>query len=1207
MRRPFLAAVLTYGVLLCALAVAQAQPGEPIPPTTAPVTVEQITQARAAAEGDAALDPAAREAVAAALDKAAENVRRTAELAALEAEYIRAAEEAPGLLASIRAELAEAADSVRIEVPEGATLERLESLAAEAASQLESARRAAQDLHAEAGRRGERSSAIAHQLAALNQQLEAATQALQAPPPSGEAQALTQARQLQLRSRRQVLTQEIATLRAEAKSYDARVDLFPARQDRAVRRVAQAEKRAAAWQDLVTRRREADAAQAAREAKKLRLEAARQHEVLQEFAARNEVLAAQRTGPKGLSDLIARTTERTADNRKELAALRDHFATIWRRVEAVGLNRATGLLLRRQYDTLPDPELLERQLRATREQMAETESLLVEYQEERLGAGDIDGVVNDLLTRMGGSVDPADLDEVRAIAGNLAVARRDLLDQLIADLRTLFERLAAHDLVTTDLLAATDACVDFIEEQILWVRSIAGDRIPRLGDFARGVGWLLDPHAWREALRGVLALAQLPMLVLLGLLTSLVWLIAPACRRRIGRQAQLVASYRTDKLLYTLYALLLTLLAAAPLPVTLFCIGRLLRQPTEQPEVALGVAAGLELAALLSYPLFVLRLALRRDGLALAHFRWEEAPVRHLRRHLHWFLPVVVPAIVLAIALDRFAEEDVNASLGRLAFSVGLAALALLVHRVARPSSPALVGFLKRNPAGWMNRLRYIWYPLLLGLPLAMIVVAWLGYYYTALQLQQRLDGTLLLALVLVLFNGIFTRWLFVARRRVAIEDARRRRAQAAAEASERPDIEVEGEAGALTIEEQKLDLPAISAQTRQLFSAALGVVVVLGLYLIWADVLPALRMLDRVQIWPQVRVVERLEREIDPVIHAPAAAGMGQDGPAEAALAAPNGVAPAAQEAPSDASGTLTESLTQTLSSAAEALPGEAFVVNTVTLADVGLSLIVLVVTIIAFRNLPGFVEIVILQRLPLDAGARYALSTVLRYAIAIVGIIISFQLVGFTWSKVQWLAAALTFGLAFGLQEIFANFVSGLIILGERPIRVGDTVTIGSVNGTVTRIRMRATTIVDWDRKELIIPNKNFITGDVINWTLSDPVLRAIVPVGVSYGSDVDKVTALLLEIAEQSDIVLKDPKPRALFLGFGDSTLNFELRVFISHIDYFLAVKHEMHMTILKRFREANIEIAFPQRDLHVRSIGDLAMFAQKRSDLSAEERA
>ncbi len=258
------------------------------------------------------------------------------------------------------------------------------------------------------------------------------------------------------------------------------------------------------------------------------------------------------------------------------------------------------------------------------------------------------------------------------------------------------------------------------------------------------------------------------------------------------------------------------------------------------------------------------------------------------------------------------------------------------------------------------------------------------------------------------------------------------------------------------------------------------------------------------------------------------------------------------------------------------------------ITLADFGLSLVFVVATFIAFRNLPGLIEILVLQRLPLDAGSRYALSTVLRYLIVALGIIAAFSAIKLDWSSIQWLAAALTFGLAFGLQEIFANFISGLIILGERPIRIGDTVTIGTITGTVTRIKMRATTITDWERKELIIPNKTFITGDVINWTVNDPMLRLTVAVGVSYSGDVRLAEATLLRVASEQPIILKDPKPFVVFSAFGDSTLDFQLRVFIPNIDCLIVVRHDLHMRIIEAFRKANIEIAFPQRDLHIRSI-------------------
>ncbi len=250
--------------------------------------------------------------------------------------------------------------------------------------------------------------------------------------------------------------------------------------------------------------------------------------------------------------------------------------------------------------------------------------------------------------------------------------------------------------------------------------------------------------------------------------------------------------------------------------------------------------------------------------------------------------------------------------------------------------------------------------------------------------------------------------------------------------------------------------------------------------------------------------------------------------------------------------------------------------------------SLLAIGITYISVKNVPGLIEVMILRRFHLDAGVRFAVTTVARYLLVVVGLSVVSSMVGLDWTKFGWLVAALGVGLGFGLQEIFANFVSGLIILFERPIRIGDTVTINDLSGTVSKIHMRATTITDWDQKELIIPNKTFVTNQFINWTLSDSTTRLVVKVGVAYGSDTDLVTKTLLEIANAHKIVLRDPAPSAFFLGFGASSLDFELRVFVAIFGSRLVLLHDLNTAIAKRFAELGIEIAFPQLDLHVKEL-------------------
>ena len=179
----------------------------------------------------------------------------------------------------------------------------------------------------------------------------------------------------------------------------------------------------------------------------------------------------------------------------------------------------------------------------------------------------------------------------------------------------------------------------------------------------------------------------------------------------------------------------------------------------------------------------------------------------------------------------------------------------------------------------------------------------------------------------------------------------------------------------------------------------------------------------------------------------------------------------------------------------------------------------------------------------------------------------------------------AALSLGIGFGLQEIVANFISGLIILFEQPVRVGDTVTVGGVSGRVTKIRIRATTIRDFDQRELLVPNKEFITQQLLNWSLSDQVTRWVVEVGVAYGSDVDKAIAIIQDAIRRQPLILADPEPLVTFDEFGDNSLIIRTRFFMEQLDKRLQVASNLRLDINRRLNDEGIVVAFPQRDVHL----------------------
>ncbi|MGI9241952.1 MAG: mechanosensitive ion channel domain-containing protein, partial [Verrucomicrobiales bacterium] len=255
-------------------------------------------------------------------------------------------------------------------------------------------------------------------------------------------------------------------------------------------------------------------------------------------------------------------------------------------------------------------------------------------------------------------------------------------------------------------------------------------------------------------------------------------------------------------------------------------------------------------------------------------------------------------------------------------------------------------------------------------------------------------------------------------------------------------------------------------------------------------------------------------------------------------------------------------------------------------SLSQLGQLVLILAIMTISVKNLPGLLELAVLRRTSMSVGTRHAVSTLFQYAVIAIGLAALFEVLQVDWTKFGWIAAALSVGLGFGLQEVVANFVCGLILLFERPIRVGDIVTLDEITGKVTKIRIRATSVTDWDQKEFVVPNKNIITGTLLNWTLSSTISRIVLTVGVAYGTDTEEARRILSEVAADHPLILDDPVPTTSFEEFADSSLTLRLRAFLPDPDNRVRTVTELHTEIDRRFAKAGIEISFPQRDLHLR---------------------
>ena len=402
--------------------------------------------------------------------------------------------------------------------------------------------------------------------------------------------------------------------------------------------------------------------------------------------------------------------------------------------------------------------------------------------------------------------------------------------------------------------------------------------------------------------------------------------------------------------------------------------------------------------------------------------------------------------------------------------------------------------------------------------PVVLIALIALGYYYTALNLVTHIINTYIAWVVWSLVRHTIYRGVTVASRRLAyrrLQEKRQQKQQDSSDASASDDVVV------ITEQEEGLDLNEVRSQLLRFADLFIWTALFAIFYYVWSDLVTVVSYLRDITLWQQTSTTE---------------------------------------------AGVVTE---------------------TISLFNLIVALIIVVITYILVRNIQGILEILLFSRVKLSQGTPYTITTLLTYILVAVGGAWAFSTLGMSWSKLQWLFAALSVGLGFGMQEIFANFVSGIILLFERPIRVGDTVTINDVTGTVAKIRIRAITMIDPDRKEVIVPNKSFVTGQVTNWALSNTVTRLVISVGVAYGSDLELVKRLLLQAANEQPSVLKDPEPRALFLTFGASTLDHELRVYVGQVSERNDTLDALNRRVNQLFAENNIDIAFNQLDIFIKN--------------------
>jgi len=423
------------------------------------------------------------------------------------------------------------------------------------------------------------------------------------------------------------------------------------------------------------------------------------------------------------------------------------------------------------------------------------------------------------------------------------------------------------------------------------------------------------------------------------------------------------------------------------------------------------------------------------------------------------------------------------------------------------------------------NLINNILWNVMIAIPLIAALASCIGYLATAQALLARLETSVAIWFLLLVIYHIIRRWMLIQRRRIAFDRARTRRAEMLAQ---RARGEEETTAQQTAADNVDIEEPVIDLDAISAQSLRLV-----------RSILTLIALVSVIVLWSEIH----------------------------------------------SAFGFLENIRLWDVTTTIQGVESQ----HPITLGAVLIAILVLIVTTQMVRNMPALLELALLQHLDLSPGTGYAITTVTKYLLILIGGLTGFSMIGVDWSKLQWLVAALGVGLGFGLQEIFANFISGLIILFEKPIRIGDTVTIRDLTGSITRINTRATTITDWDRKEIIVPNKAFITEQFVNWSLSDSVTRVVLTIPAAAEADSEEVTNVLLQAARRCTYVLDAPQPEAFLVDLQQGIQLFELRIHAAEMGHRMPLRHELHQLILRGYQEHGLEMPFPPFQVRMETVG------------------
>ena len=678
------------------------------------LTVEMIETYKKRVQGSADLPDAEKKTILEMYDKALAQLHLAEQWQTQIARYDEAIRQIPAQLEAARAKWAAPVENLEPQEPAGATLQQIEELCARAEERDREARLEASALQREQQASQNRRQENQARIAAIRQTQ--AQWAEELDKTSGKTE-IDQARRVLLRAQRRALWRELAALNRQSAYDDARRELLTVQIDLANRYQQETSRALALWKAKLKERTAAEAARVADQAGRQSVAYKDRPELFQ-IAEQNAQLARKRIELQTLAGQIEAMPS-VDDLRQQRRVVNDNYDSMKKRIQAAGLTEAISSLLRRHRAQLPDVLQHQRNYRRLEAEYAKAQIELIDLEDQRAALVDIDHAAAQMMRTMDRSLSAQDKPTVRAQLQDLLRAKRKYLDDLIRDYDARAREWSALQEEERQLIAATTQYADFIDEHILWVRSTRPLQPLHLQNAWHAVGWLADPDNWKHTGRACLASVRAgPVATLLGLGTLLLLVaIRPHLRRRLRAIDQMASKGYSYAFAQTLEAMALTLLLALAGPGFLWFAGWRLSAAVTTSELAAALAAGLRSAGLLFLVLEVVRHVCRNRGLGQTHLRWPGPAMQLLRRNLGWLTPLVVPLVLIVAMMEWQASGDYKDSLGRLLFVAVMVALTFFARRVLQPAGPLMANVLQRNVNGWLDRLRYVWYPAIVAVP----------------------------------------------------------------------------------------------------------------------------------------------------------------------------------------------------------------------------------------------------------------------------------------------------------------------------------------------------------------------------------------------------------------------------------------------------------------------------------------------------------